>query len=117
MGMKATLIAIGPFKDDLIPHLDYGPWDYKGVKDGDRVVTTIVTCRTADASRELAAALGSEPLGLGNHVFTGLTREQHRGLMRFALKGEGARAADCDVEAIDILGRLRTWTFVYQPNA
>ena len=117
MGMDATLIAIGPYDDKLIPHLDYGPWAYKDVKEGDYVVTTLVTCRTSDASRALAKVLGFGPMDLGRHVIQPLTREQHRGLMRFVLKGEGVAAAECDVEAIDKLGRLRTWMFVYQPNA
>lgn len=117
MGMDATLIAIGPYEARLVEHLDYGPWDYKDVKEGQAVVVTLVTCRTDEASRALAAALGTEPMKLGDHVFTGLTREQHRGLMRFALKGEGARAAECYLEAIDAIARNRKWTFIYQPNA
>jgi len=117
MGMDATLIAIGPYDEKLIPHLDYGPWDYKDAKEGDLVVTTLVTCRTTDASTALATALGVRPMDLGRHVFDGLTRTQHQLLMRFSLAGEGRTAAECAVEAIDALSRNRKWMFVYQPNA
>lgn len=117
MGMQATLMAIGPFEDRLLLHLDYDPWSYKNVKEGRRVVATLVNCRTTDASKALAEALGVGVMDLGDHVFDGLTRGQHRGLMRFALRGEGLRAAECWVEDIDALARLRTWMFVFLPNA
>jgi hypothetical protein len=117
MGMDATLMAIGPFEDRLLLHLDYDPWHYKNVKEGRRVVVTLVECRTTDASEALAEALGVGAMDLGDHVFDRLTREQHRRLMRFALKGEGSRAAECWAEDIDALARLRAWTFVFMPNA
>ena len=117
MGAEAELMAIGSFDDDLVEHLDYGPWDYKDVKPGQRVVTTLVLCRTTDASKALAEALGVGYMELGRHVFDGLTPVQFRALMRFALVGEGKVAADCRVEAIDVLSRRGGWTFVYRPNA
>lgn len=117
VGVKATLLAIGSYEERLVQYLDYDPWNYKGVEEGQKVVATLVNCRTSDASRELAEALGFGVMDLGKHVMEGLTKGQHRGLMRFALKGEGARAADCWVQAIDALVRLGTWTFVFLPNA
>ncbi len=117
MGMKADLIAIGVYRDDLVEYLDYGPWDYKDVKPNQLVITTLITCRTADASRELAAALGVGAMELGRHVFKrGLTPEQRRGVIRFLMKGAGSTAADGSVEAVDALSRNK-WTFIYRPNA
>ena len=109
-------MAIGPFEERLVEHLDYPPWDYKGTKDGQKVVTTLVNCRTTDASRGLAKALGVGVMDLGDHVFDRLTREQHRGLVRFVMKGAGSTGADCWMGAIDALSRLETWTFVFLPN-
>ena len=116
MSTKSTLMAIGPFEERLVAHFDYPPWDYKGMEEGQKVVTTLVNCRTTDASRELAKTLGFGTMDLGKHVFDRLTREQHRGLVRFALKGEGHVGADCWMGAIDALSKLNTWTFVFLPN-
>lgn len=117
MGMKATLMAIGPFEERLVQYLDYGPWDYKGVEDGEKVVATLINCRTTDASKALAEALGFGVMELGKHVISCLSKGQHRGLVRFALKGEGKTAADLWLDAIDVLARLKAWTFVFLPNA
>lgn len=117
MSTNATLMAIGPFTNELVEYLDYGPWDYKGVKEGDRVVMTLVTCRTADASRALAEALGFKLMDLGKHVFDGVTQEQHKRLIKFMVAGEGVTAAECSMESFDKIARNRRWTFVYQPNA
>lgn len=116
MGTNATLIAIGPYEDRLVEYLDYGSWDYKGVEEGRRVVATLVSCRTSEASRALAAVLGFGLMDLGKHVFDGLTKDQHRGLVRFAMKGEGVRAADCWLGTIDAVARSRKWTFVFLPS-
>lgn len=114
--MAADLLAIGPFADAIVTHLDYPPWHYKGVREGDVVVTTLITCRTSDSSEALAGALGVGSMDLGRHVFRGLTPQQRRDLMRFMLAGEGKVAADCDVEGVDALSRREGWVFVYRPN-
>lgn len=115
MGMDAQLLAIGPYEEELVQYLDHDPWAYKDVKPGERVVATVIACRTSEASWGLATALGFGPMELGKHVMEGLTREQHRALMRFMLVGEGKVAADCWVEALDALISRGTWMFVYMP--
>lgn len=113
--MEAELMAIGPFSDEVLVYLDYSPWHYAGVKDGDTVVTTVVRCRTSEASSDLATALGVGSMELGKHVFQSLTEDQRRELMKFCY-GIGARAADCYTEAIDALARSGQWMFIYRPH-
>ena len=86
------------------------------MKEGQRVVATLVSCRTSDASHALARALGFGVMDLGEHVFDGLTKGRHRGLVRFSMKGEGVRGADCWLGTIDAVARSGRWTFVFLPN-
>lgn len=117
MGMNADLLAIGPFDEDIVKYLDYGPWCYKGIEAGQKVVTTLITCRTSESSESLARALGFGSMDLGQHVMAGLSEAQRKNLVRFMLVDDGVTAADCHVEAVDALSRRAGWTFIYRPNA
>lgn len=114
MGMDADLIAIGPFSEDIIGMLDYPPEYYEGVKPGTRVITTVFTCNTSDASNELADALGIAPWDFGAHEidFKGVNPEA---LTEWVEEGGSAENELKDVEIFLTLAR-KGFIFFFRPN-
>lgn len=67
MGMDAEIFCIGPYDPSIVDCLPYSAEDYEGTPVGYPVVTTVMSCNTTDASRELARALGVDPGDFGTH--------------------------------------------------
>ena len=67
MGLDAAVIAIGPFGSEVVDHLEYGADSYACAREGARIVTTVFTAETTDASERLARAFGVGAWDLGRH--------------------------------------------------
>lgn len=61
MGMDADIIAIGKFKRELIPYLDYPEEFYEDTPEGAEIVTSLFCCSTTSLSERLATAVGIDP--------------------------------------------------------
>jgi hypothetical protein len=69
MGMDADVIAIGKFQKSIKHCLDYHPSYYKDVNETSKVIVTVFSCNTTDASRRLAKALSIDPWDFNQHNF------------------------------------------------
>lgn len=68
MGLDADIIAIGPFKREIVAYLEYPEKYYVGVPEGATVITTFIFCSTSNSSsRRLAEACGFGAWDLGKH--------------------------------------------------
>lgn len=59
MPAEASILAVGPFRKDLVPHLEAMPRDYENMKPGQPLATEFFSTRTTGSSIELAYTLGA----------------------------------------------------------
>ena len=70
MSMSAAVLAIGGFREDLIPLLSHSPQRYEGTQDGAMIVECLFTrfgSQGRTASHELAAALAAKAWDFSTH--------------------------------------------------
>ena len=67
MPTNSNVICIGPYKDEIKDHLDYDGADYGSVPNGTPVISTLFYCNTTNQSRQLAEALGCDPMDHSTH--------------------------------------------------
>jgi hypothetical protein len=67
MGLDAQVIAIGPFSEELLPAMEYGPRFYADVAAGQTIVVNVFVASASPSLRELALAFGVGPMELGKH--------------------------------------------------
>lgn len=107
MGMDAELIAIGPFSQAVVEHLDYPKDFYEDTPDGATVITSLFACGSSDSSHGLAKAFRVDSWQFQEHC---------------NLDGRGADLDELRVwfepdDIVDFLA-LRTagFKFYYRPN-
>ena len=70
MGMSADVLAIGGFRQELIPFLTHAPQRYEGTRPGAMIVECLFEefgSQGRTASHELAAALGAKAWDFSTH--------------------------------------------------
>ena len=115
MSMRAELVAIGPFSEDIVKHLCYPPECYEDTKKGNTIYTTVDSMCTTSGSKELARALGVEPWDFNQHCFTAEMVD----VAGFAEEMKDSRDSNFDLdESIDTINVLKGkgFLFIYLPN-
>lgn len=67
MGKNSRLIAIGPFKKNLVKYLDYPADFYDDTKEGAIIVTSFGACPSSRTSEELARSCGIKLWDFNSH--------------------------------------------------
>ena len=69
MGMAADVLAIGPFRPSLLPHLDYPAHLHARTSEGATLIETVFeTSEGSTRSRALAACFGIDPWDFDAHA-------------------------------------------------
>ncbi len=69
MGMSADVVAIGPFRRELVPYLTHAPERYAATREGAVLVERVFsTPEGSTRSRELATCLGIDPWDFRGHA-------------------------------------------------
>lgn len=121
MGMHAYLMGMGPFAQSIADCLEYPAEYYNDVSPGQIVFAAFFLCRTSDASRRLAEAMGTKAEAMGRHeILTGLIRGAARydGPLYVFLRehGGGVDHEPGDLVKLARLGRQPGWRFFYRPE-
>jgi len=112
MGLDANVLCIGRFNEEIVDCLSYDPEFYEGTAHGVIVATHLLNCNTSDQSRQLAAALGTEPWDFDTHCIS-------RGNINWdELRELSECCAEWDETDIERFKRLLNMMFIciYQPN-
>lgn len=115
MGMEACVLAIGGFGDDVKDILDYPADWYDDVKPGVVVTRTFFNCNTAEQSRELASALGTDADDFNTHHIADLGQVSLTDLVN--LSEHCAEWGDADVEEFVAMFMTGRFFFLFMPNA
>ena len=129
MGMSADVIAIGPFRRELVPYLGQPVELHAATRDGATIVLRVFeTSEGSSRSRELAACFGVDPWDFQSHALDA-ARADLPGLRELFRRGhEGdpvaPRLDDAKIEAplfVDVVERfvrLRDagFAFFFRPN-
>jgi hypothetical protein len=112
MGLDANIMCIGRFDKEIVDCLPYGPEFYEGMILGMIVTTQLLNCNTSDQSRQLAAALGTEPWDFNTHCISKDNVDWD------ALDELSEICAEWDKIDVEKLRRLLDSNFIciYQPN-
>ncbi|XXX74630.1 hypothetical protein WMF30_43970 [Sorangium sp. So ce134] len=101
MGMSAEVLAIGPFRRDLVPHLCHPAERFEATVEGALIVERVFyTPEGSSRSRQLASCFGVDPWALGRHALDpfradlGALRELFAHEARCALHRGGAPASE-----------------------
>lgn len=113
MGMYAEVIAVGPFKKALVPHLEYPPEVYTSTREGACITVTLFgIVEGSSLSREFASLLGvTDPWDFNQHRLDSSSFDID-GLRQFAGKYPDYRGS------VDALVALRDagFEFHFRPN-
>lgn len=106
MGMNAEIIAIGIFKEDIIPYLEYPENCYSSVREGIKITSFICEASTTSRSYLLAECLGIDPWDFNQHEINPLNMNIERMKTEFG---------DDVVDRINALHHAG-FSFFYRPN-
>lgn len=107
MGLDAEVIAIGPYSEEVLPAMEYGPERYRDVQKGQSVIVHVFIACTSEESYELAEAFGVGAFELGKHHL----EPEHANIDKLV-----SRFGQQDVDQFKLL-RANGFSFYYLPNA
>lgn len=106
VGMDASVLAIGPYSEEIAQYLPYEAEKYSKTQKGTQVVVPFLfECVTTKESVELASLLGVEPWNFNTHA---VEKENIKWDSLEKFDDWGAEAAKCLLE--------RNFILIYLPN-
>jgi hypothetical protein len=114
MGMKAYVLAIGGFSEEVKHILDYPEEHYEGTRTGAVVTRHFFNCGSSQASNELAEALYVDPLDFNTHH---IINPEAVNFDRLIVLSDHAEWDEDDIYAFVDLARIGRFFFLFLPNS